>query len=363
MKKELKEKVDFDLIRYANCWEDAEVLLEGLNAKVGSKILSIGSAGDNSFSLLTTEPELVVAVDINKIQLYLIELKKACFQALTHKETIAFLGFRDSDERENTFEKLKPYLKKETCNYWMQNMDLIQKGIIAQGKFEKYFQLFSQKVLPLIHSKSKTEALMRPKNTLSQKAFYHKYWNTWRWKSMFKIFFSKYVMGKFGRDPQFFNEVKVPVGDYIFDKAEQHLESVEAQDNFILRYALTGSFGQLLPHYLQVDNFEKIKNNIDNLHIIEGYAEEGIQQFGKFDYMNLSNIFEYMDSDLFADTAKKLTSFMESGSRIAYWNLMVPRKISKIFPERLEWLETLSKDLLRKDKGFFYHQFIVEQIK
>ena len=37
--KQLTEKVAFDLIRYANCWEDADVLLRGLNPDPGSKIL------------------------------------------------------------------------------------------------------------------------------------------------------------------------------------------------------------------------------------------------------------------------------------------------------------------------------------
>ena len=74
MSKELKNKVGFDLIRYANCCGDADVLLKGLNCQAGDKILSIGSAGDNSFSLLTTNPSLLVAVDVNKIQLHLIEI-------------------------------------------------------------------------------------------------------------------------------------------------------------------------------------------------------------------------------------------------------------------------------------------------
>jgi len=81
----LTEKVNFSFIRYANCWEDADVLLAGFEAGPGAKFLSIGSAGDNSFSLLATNPELVVAVDINPVQLHLIALKKAAFSALdTH---------------------------------------------------------------------------------------------------------------------------------------------------------------------------------------------------------------------------------------------------------------------------------------
>ncbi|MFL5754490.1 MAG: DUF3419 family protein, partial [Bacteroidia bacterium] len=48
MKEQLTERVNFEFIRYANCWEDADVLLEGLAPKNGGRILSIASAGDNS---------------------------------------------------------------------------------------------------------------------------------------------------------------------------------------------------------------------------------------------------------------------------------------------------------------------------
>ncbi len=54
MSEVLIQKVDFNIIRYANCWEDADILLEGLSPAEGSKILSIGSAGDNSFSTINS---------------------------------------------------------------------------------------------------------------------------------------------------------------------------------------------------------------------------------------------------------------------------------------------------------------------
>ena len=170
-------------------------------------------------------------------------------------------------------------------------------------------------------------------------------------------------MGKYGRDPEFLKEVKVSVGDFIFQKAGRHLQSVPAQNNFILRYNLTASFGDLLPHYLQPENFVKIKSNIDKLRIKEGFAEEAIKEYGTFHCMNLSNIFEYMDKDLFEKTAKQLVDSTEKGGRLAYWNLMVPRKISRIFPEKVEYQKELSLKLTEIDKGFFYNQFIVDKVK
>jgi S-adenosylmethionine-diacylglycerol 3-amino-3-carboxypropyl transferase len=329
--------------------------------KSGSRILSIGSAGDNSFSLLLNNPQLVVAVDINPIQLYLIELKKACFLKLDREETLAFLGFNESLDRLALLSKIETELSDEAATYWRANSELLKLGIISQGKFEKYFISFSKKILPLIHSKKKTLELLRPKDKLKQELYYQNSWNTWRWRLLFKIFFSKYVMGRFGRDPEFLREVNLTVSDYIFNKAEKHLKSTQAKNNFMLRFNLTGNFGDLLPHYLEASNYAVIKANIHNLIIRKGYAEDVIKEFGTFDSMNLSNIFEYMPKEVFSQTARKLQLALNKGGRMAYWNLMVPRSVSEVFPEALVYKKELSEKLTNDDRGFFYNQFIVDE--
>ncbi|SDF87472.1 S-adenosylmethionine-diacylglycerol 3-amino-3-carboxypropyl transferase [Dyadobacter soli] len=362
-KTDLTERVNFEIIRYANCWEDADILLEGLSPMPGSKVLSIGSAGDNSFSFLITDPELVVAVDVNRIQLFLIELKKVCIQNLEWDETLAFLGFVPSEERLQCFDQLKSQLTSAARAYWDSNRGVIANGVIHQGKFEKYFQLFSGKILPWIHSKRTVNALFEGKTAEEQTHFYDSQWNTWRWRLLFRIFFSKYVMGKYGRDPEFQKQVQGSVSKFIFDKAAAQLASVAAQDNYILRYTLTGSFGDLLPHYLQKAHYPLVRANLGRLHLKEGFAQAAIAHYGKFHCMNLSDIFEYMDTGLFRETAGTLVAGMEKDGRLGYWNLMVPRRISQILPESARYLQAESECLTKQDKGFFYNGFIIDQVR
>ena len=52
MRAEIAEKADFEQIRYAQCWEDADVLLEALDVKTDGSYLSIASAGDNTLALV-----------------------------------------------------------------------------------------------------------------------------------------------------------------------------------------------------------------------------------------------------------------------------------------------------------------------
>lgn len=360
--RDLKKRVDFDLLRYANCWEDAEVLLAGLSPEKGSAILSIASAGDNSFSLLTTDPAMVVAVDISPTQLHLTELKKKAISKFDRASTLEFLGFEPSVNRKRLFDLIKTELNSETRAYWESHISELEAGIVHQGKFERYFQLFSRRVLPLIHSRHKIEALLRVKSQEAQKNFYDDHWDSWRWRLLFRVFFSRFVMGKYGRDPEFLRQVQGSVSQIIYNKAAAHLESAQAQNNYILRYALTGDFGSLLPHYLQGDNYEKIQTNIDRLYTYQGYAQKAIQVHDNFDYMNLSNIFEYMDEKEFLEIAKLLVRGTKNGGKLAYWNLMVPRRISKVLPETAKYVERISNTLTSHDRGFFYKEFIVDRI-
>ena len=76
----LEDSVSFHFIRYANCWEDADVLCEALQPRKGMRILSIASAGDNSLALLAEGAE-VVAADLSIAQLACLELRRRSFPA------------------------------------------------------------------------------------------------------------------------------------------------------------------------------------------------------------------------------------------------------------------------------------------
>jgi len=86
-------------------------------------------------------------------------------------------------------------------------------------------------------------------------------------------------------------------------------------------------------------------------------AEDAIQKHGKFDAFNLSNIFEYMDPSTFELVGTQLIEGSRPGARMAYWNLMVPRKLSQIFFS----LENREKTSALADRGFFYRAFHVDQ--
>src|SRR5690606_28818523 len=96
-------------------------------------------------------------------------------------------------------------------------------------------------------------------------AFYTCTWNTWRWRAMFRLFFSRFVMGRLGRDPAFFQYVEGSVAQRIMARAEHALVELDPAANPYLQWILTGRFTAALPHALRAENFDAIRANLDRL--------------------------------------------------------------------------------------------------
>ncbi len=353
------QNIDNHILRYANCWEDADILLEGMSVEAGDRVLSIGSAGDNCFSLLTADASKVVAVDMNRTQLHLIALKRAAFRALEYEEFLAFLGFDRSEQRRQLYLKVREYLEPDAGAFWDAHPGRIDAGIINGGKFERYFSMFRKRILPLVHSDEKVKQLFYPRDSAAQARFYDEKWNTFRWRTLFRLFFSRRVMGLLGRDPAFLEQVEEAVGPAILRRAAAHLSTQSCSANYYLGYILRGSFFNGLPHYARKEHFEIIKARLDRLDLHHGTIETVFDRYSSFDAFNLSDIFEYMPQNQFESIARTLVKHGNPGARYAYWNLLVPRILSAVDRE-LESQPEHSRALSNRDKCFFYQGFFID---
>lgn len=360
---EKKLKADFSFVRYANCWEDADILLKALHCEGGGNFLSIASSGDNSLSLLTLNPNLVLAFDLNATQLACTELKKVAFQQFSYKEILQFLGVLDCSERKKLYDSIKNGLSKQIAEYWDVHPDLIEKGIIHIGKFEHYFRLFRTYCLPVIHSKKTTKLLLTKKSKEERHLFYSQKWNNLRWKLLFKIFFGKTVMGRLGRDPEFFKYVEKDVGRHILARVEHGLTTIATDENPYLEYIFKGNFENSLPHYLRRENFQKIKQNIHQLRLFQGDLSETLKAHSqvRFCGFNLSDIFEYMSHQEYATQLDLVIKSSTQKGRIAFWNMLCNR--GKTSNPKIKFLEEESASLHEEDKAFFYQSFILGEVQ
>lgn len=364
VKSEVEDYAKFDIIRYAQVWEDAEVLIEGLDIKEDDNILSIASAGENAISMLIKNPNKVYAIDLNTNQIACSEFKVICYKYLDYEECMNLIGVFKCDNRLDLFDKIKDKLSEGTKKYLEENIEVVKNGIIHAGKFENYFHIFGQKVLPLIHSKKTRQELLEKKTREERLEFYDKKWNNMRWNLLFRIFFSRAVMGALGRDKAFFRYVNVNVAEHILERTKYAITELDTSENSYLHYIINSEYDKVLPVAYRRENFDIIKKNIDKVVLLSESIESFIDR-DDVDYIskyNLSDIFEYMSDEQMCSILEKMFTKSKSGSRIAYWNMLADKRASKYF-EKLDYKEELSNELLKKDKAFFYSKLIIEEIK
>jgi S-adenosylmethionine-diacylglycerol 3-amino-3-carboxypropyl transferase len=365
---EIAEKARFDQIRYAQCWEDADILVSGLAIEPGDICLSIASAGDNSLALLTRDPARVIAVDLSEAQLACLDLRCAAYATLDHREFLELYGVRPSDRRGQYLDACWPRLRDSfSTAFWSAKRDeVIAQGFGALGKFERYFRLFRRFILPLVHSKSDVDRLLTPKSRAERERYFDQEWCSWRWRLLLRLFFSRTTMGALGRDPRFFDYMEGDLIGHIMGRVRHAAVELEVSQNPYIHWILTSTFGAVLPLALRPEHFETIRQRLDRIEwrraAIEDAASDLANEGLKPKRFNLSDIFEYMSPENTEALLRTLAEIGEPGGRLAYWNMMVPRSRPESLRDRLSPQPQEAASLFAKDKAFFYRAFVIEEI-
>lgn len=360
MNSEVQSKGNFSLIKYSQCWEDTYLVLNTLEIKPGDICLSIAAAGDNSLSLLTQSPKKVIAIDLNPCQLALLQLKVAAIKELDYDQFITLFGYNQNTEsRIELYLKIENKLDNRTKKFWSQNLHLINKGIADCGQLEYYFRLFRKGILPLIHSKGLTRNLFTKRSKQKRADFFFNRWNTRSWRLISKIFFSRYTLEKLGRDQSFFDYAKRSLSSQIASRLKDALVNQEPAKNPYLHWILLGRYdfeNNIVPHWLEPQNFRTIKENIDRLEIEQNSLESYLSNYKgqAIDCFNLSDIFEYMSEDNFATCLTLIASKASDGARLAYFNMLVDR-----MGHTYQFEES---SVNKSNQTFFYSRFISERI-
>jgi S-adenosylmethionine-diacylglycerol 3-amino-3-carboxypropyl transferase len=364
MTSEVASNADFSQIRYAQCWEDADILLEALDIQPGDTCLSIASAGDNTLAMLSRHPGRVIALDLSSAQLACLELRVAAYRELSHPELLVLFGAKVGTDRQLLYQRCRTQLSSSAQQFWDKHPAEIEQGIGGAGKFERYFALFRRYVLPLVHNRSKVAQLLKGGTLEQRQAFYDQEWDTWQWRLFFRLFFSRMVMGRAGRDPSFFKYVEGNVADRILTRTHHALTQLNPAENPYLQWILTGTYPTALPYALRPENFEAIRANLDRLEWHCNSVEDFLEQTDKeaIDRFNLSDIFEYLSPTHYEQLLHRLVLAGRQGGRLAYWNMLAPRSRPMQMTHQLTSLTELAQNLHLKDKAFFYSAFVVEEI-
>jgi S-adenosylmethionine-diacylglycerol 3-amino-3-carboxypropyl transferase len=348
-------------ILYSQCWEDPQLLSEALAVTPTEDVLSIASAGDNSFALLLDGPRTITAIDFNCEQLHLMELKMAA-TTLSYEDFVVLLGARPSGSRLDLYRTLRHDLSPAARRYWDQNEGEIRRGVIHSGKLERYLTSFRRWVLPLVHSQGLVRDLLTAPSPAEQEMLYQTRWNRRRWRWLFRLFFSEAVMSRFGRHPAWFNQVSMQgLGGALLERTRLGLTQVPASDNYFLEYMLTGNYRSLesAPPYLRPGNFKILRERVSRIKLQCCSLTDALNRGpgGGYSCFNLSDVFEYMSPEESDRAWKQLVGSARPGSRMVYRTLFVKRRPPLRLAHCVREIpaETPAE---QRDRTFFYDDFV-----
>jgi len=361
---EIETKADFDHIRYAQLWEDADVLTSALGDCAGRTLMSICSAGDNALAMLTLDPARVVVLDLSPAQIACLRLRVAAYKVLSHSEFIELTGSRPSDQRAALLARVVEATDTETRAFWQAlSSDVERHGIGGVGKFERYFRIFRNWLLPLVHSRQTIDDVFISRTPEARRTFFDTRFNTVRWRLLLNIFFSRFVMGRMGRDSTFFDHVEGSPAQHVARRIRHAGVSTDPSQNPYLHWILKGNHGEALPMAWRPEHYETIRSRLDRLDIRLGSLEAFVSTGEKASGFNLSDIFEYMSPETFGQVYGAILTAAEPKARLVYWNMMAPRRVPPEYQNSIETLTDVETQQKARDMAFFYSDFVVEEVR
>ncbi|WP_170551461.1 DUF3419 family protein [Ruegeria atlantica] len=361
---EIEEKADFDHIRYAQLWEDADVLTAALGDCTGRTLVSICSAGDNALAMLTLDPARVVVLDLSAAQIACLKLRIAAYKVLTHSEFIELTGSRPSKRRLALLNRVLEETDAETHAFWQTLASEVNRhGIGGVGKFERYFRIFRTWLLPLVHSRRTVDDVFTPRPPDAREVFFDTRFNTFRWRLLLNTFFSRFVMGRMGRDSAFFDHVDGSPAQHVARRLRHAGVATDPSQNPYLHWILKGTHGDALPMAWRPEHYETVRSRLDRLDIRLGSLEAFVATGEKASGFNLSDIFEYMSPETFKQVYGAILSAAEPNARLVYWNMMAPRRVPADYRDRIETLTEIETQQKARDLAFFYSDFVVEEVR
>ncbi len=372
-------------LRYGQCWEDADLLLEALQPLEGRTVLSIASGGDNSLALLAEGPARLIVLDHNPAQIALLELKLAAITCLAHPELLELLGAWPPEQgspeqrspellpaeriqrRLELYRRCRPLLSPSAAAFWDARPALIGGGLLRAGRFERYLESFRRWLLPLVRGPGAWRPLLEGVAPEERAAWYARRWDGRRWRLLFHLFFSRRALGHLGTDPSQVRYGRGSQAALLLERLRHVLVELDPRDNPYLHWLLQGSFPRPgpLPRALQPPQVARIRRFRHRLTLhplsLAAYLAREEPAAGWIERFNLSNVFEYQSEEATTELLAGLHRIAAPGARLVGWNRLADRDGRLAPPHTWCFDGPRAEQLHRRDRVFFYRRMVVAE--
>lgn len=319
---------------YNTCWEDPALDREALQLQSKDRVVVITSAGCNALDYLLAGAGEVNAVDVNPIQNALLELKAAAVRRLDHASFFALFGQGQTPDAKPMYhDALREELSDRARAYWDKHI-----GFFAGKGWRKSFYyrgtsgllaklvLINARLLHRLHDP--IEELLNAKSVAEQRAIYESKVRDKMWTPWLKWFLSRtltltLVGVPWPQRDQIVTQYPGGVARFIQDSFEAVVAHLPFHNNYFWRVYFQGFYTkECCPEYLKPDNFARLRQRLDALHIhtasltefLRG-ARPGLSKLVLLDHMDWMS---YNDPDGLVDEWNAILAAARPGARVIY---------------------------------------------
>lgn len=352
-------------LNYSSVNEDWRTEAAALRINESDRVACITGSGDRPLDLLVLDPAEVHAIDFNPAQTHLLALKAAAIRRLSYDDFVTFIGLTHGDgkSRSDTWRRLRREVPEACRAFWDERRPLLQKGVLYQGRWERFFRRAAL-AARMLHKRA-IQTLFEVESIEEQRAFVQTLWDRPGWRFLFAAtchpLTARYLLG----DPAFYAHVAVPPAPLLAGRMRASLERVLARENFMVSLLLRGRLSPLdLPPYLTPAGHATIRERLDRLTAVTANVIDYLaaRPHGTFTRYSLSDVPSYLPADDFARLLDGVVRSASPGARFVIRQFLTRYALPERFEPLVAREPELERTLAADDRSFAY-EFLVGEVR
>jgi len=357
-----------DKLFFAQVREDPRLELAALEGCLDGPIAIVSSGGCTALSLVAAGATDVVAVDLNRRQNHVVELKAAALARLGPAGALGFVGGAavPAAERLRTYDGLRDALSPAAVTWWDSQRSALGRGLLTAGRTDGFVARVFAVAKAVAEPPARVDALLACTTLGEQRALYHGAWDNPRWRALFQVLFNRFVWSRV-LDPAFFEHADTPsFADYFHGRVEHCLINVPVRDNYFLHHMLRGTYPAGvpggLPPYLDPDaaragDWAAVG---DHLALVDGTFLDHLRTLGDGTVagFSLSNICEWLSEEQIDELFAEIARTARPGARLCFRNFLGWTEVPDRWRERMVTLP-MGDELIDQDRSMAQRRFVV----
>lgn len=359
-----------DRLYFAQVREDPRAEIAALDPGPDDSLVVVGSGGCTALSLIAAGAGHVTAVDVNRAQSHLIELKLAAVSALSPNDTLAFLGAADAPARDRleTYVRLRSMLTESAQSYWDARLAVVDAGVLAAGVTERFIRMLVGAMCVLVHPRARLEQMLACESLEAQRLFFERAWNTRRWRLFFALLLNRRVFRR-TYDAAFFAHLEQPsFAEHFRRCAEYALTELPVRDNYFLHHMITGRYpadvADGVPPYLTSDGHTAVAEGRERLTLIDGSMTDYLRILpdASVTGFSLSNICEWLAPNAIDELFAEIVRVAAPGAVLCFRNFVGWTEVPSRFRDVVREDRARGEELMKHDRSVVARRIAVCRI-